>query len=210
MRKMDIKRKEPIDSEDSASELTELIINAKNGSSAAFEELKRRYTPLLESQVLKHTIADMMPQDVDDLKQEAFVIFCNAVCNFDCDSKGVEFGLYAKICIENGLSSFVRSFIRRRNRVVLPLESAEQLPDMASIDLLQALIDKQHTEDLVRTVRNNLSDYENRVWWMYVSGRSVSEIASDIGNVDAKSVSNAVYRIRKKLRAIIVSPNNSE
>ena len=100
--------------------------------------------------------------------------------------------------------------LRRRNRVVLPLESAEQLPDMASIDLLQALIDKQHTEDLVRTVRNNLSDYENRVWWMYVSGRSVSEIASDIGNVDAKSVSNAVYRIRKKLRAIIVSPNNSE
>ena len=63
------------------------------------------------------------------------------------------------------------------------------------------------TEELVKSIKKNLSDYENRVWWMYVSGLSVSEIARRIGVVEPKSVSNAVYRIRKKLRAVIGRPN---
>lgn len=187
--------------------LFSLIDSAKNGDSEAFEKLRVKYMPLLESQVIKHTAPDMMPQDIDDLRQEAFVIFCNAVCNFDVNNGGVEFGLYAKICIENGLASFVRSYIRRRNKATLPLESAENLPDVSSEDVLQEMIDKEHTEELVKSIKKSLSDYENRVWWMYVSGLSVSEIARRIGVVEPKSVSNAVYRIRKKLRAVIGRPN---
>ena len=190
-----------------ADELFTLIQSAKSGDSEGFAKLKAMYTPLLESQIVKHTSPDMMPQDIEDMRQEAFVIFCNAVCNFDLQSSGVEFGLYAKICIENGLASFVRSYIRRRNKATLPLESAADLPDLGYTDVLQAMIDREHTDELVRTIKDSLSDYENRVWWMYVSGMSVSEIAKRIGGVEAKSVSNAVYRIRKKLRAIIVRPN---
>lgn len=190
-----------------AEELFTLIQSAKNGDSEGFARLKAMYMPLLESQIVKHTSADMMPQDVEDMRQEAFVIFCNAVCNFDLQSSGVEFGLYAKICIENGLASFVRSYIRRMNKATLPLESAADLPDVSSGDALQALIDREHTEELVRTIKESLSDYENQVWWMYVSGMSVSEIAKRIGGATPKSVSNAVYRIRKKLRAIIVRQN---
>ena len=131
------------------------------------------------------------------------IIFCNAVCNYDYSEDGVEFGLYAKICIENGLVSFIRSYYRRKKKAVLPLEYAERAADGAVYDPLQALVDKENTSELVRVIRKNLSDYENRVWWLYVSGMSASEISRELKVNDSKSVSNAIYRIRRKLRGFV-------
>jgi DNA-binding CsgD family transcriptional regulator len=48
-------------------------------------------------------------------------------------------------------------------------------------------------------VRNNLSQYEYKVWSLYVSGKTAKDIGKIVG-VDEKSVNNAIYRIRKKLR----------
>ena len=180
----------------------ELIEAAQNGVQEAFVELKTLYRPLLESQITKHKAPDMAMQDVEDMRQEALITFCNSVCSYRREPDGVEFGLYAKICIENGLASFMRSYNRRQNRAAMPLSFAVERVGSV-IDPLQALVDKENAADLVREIKNNLSDYENRVWWLYISGLSVSEIASQLGVSDAKSVSNAIYRIRKKLRSLI-------
>lgn len=184
---------------ENADTLIELITHAREGSQDAFVELKRRYTPLIESQIAKHTLADMSAQDVEDLRGEATSIFGNAVCNYDCTAE-VEFGLYAKICIGNGLVSFVRSYLRRKKKTVIPLELAENSAAEGS-DPLQSLVDKENAQELMRTIKKSLSDYENRVWWLYVSGMSASEIALAIGESDSRSVSNAIYRIRRKLRS---------
>lgn len=186
-------------------ELLALIGRASDGSQDAFAELRRRYAPLLESQVSKHSLSDMTVQDVEDLREEALVIFCNAVCNYDPSLSGVEFGLYAKICIENGLVSFIRSYIRRKKNAVLPLDSNKRIFSEGErvYDPLQSLVDKENMEALVRVIRNQLSEYENRVWWLYVSGMSVSEITQRLGDTDSKSVSNAIFRVRKKLRSFI-------
>ena len=193
--------KESVESRDTI----DIINKARDGESESFFELKRKYTPLLESLVIKHTLPEMLREEADDMRQEALISFCNAIYNFDCENEGVEFGLYAKICIENRLISYKRSYLRRHKSESLPLESVEGVVDYSSPDPLQMIVAKEKTEELVRSIQNNLSDYENRVWWMYVSGMSPSEIAKEIGEVDAKSVSNAVYRIRKKLRNVIGS-----
>ena len=192
-------RVDPIDSES----LFSLIESAKSGDQEAFLLLRKKYEPLLQNQVTKHSLADMLAQDVEELKQEALIIFYNAVCNFQCSADGVEFGLYAKICVENGLVSFVRSYLRQAKRTVVPLEKAEEKFEERVYDPLQTLVEKENMSDMVRMIRKLLSEYENRVWWMYVSGMSVSDISKAIGNTDPKSVSNAVYRIRKKLRSAI-------
>lgn len=185
-----------------------LILRAREGSLEAFGELKSRYTPLIESQVAKHTLPDMNPQDVEDIRQEALTIFCNAVCNYDVSADEVEFGLYAKICMQNGLISFVRSYSRRKKRLPLSLEDKTvQDKTVASVDFLQALVNKENTTALVRIIGKSLSDYENRVWWMYVSGMSVSDIAEALGDVPPKSVSNAIYRIRRKLKSVLIDLN---
>ncbi len=186
-----------------------LVKKASEGSQDAFEELKFRYKPLLEKAVTAHTRYDMTAQDVSDLREEALLIFCNAVCNYDCSAEGVEFGLYAKICIENGLVSFVRAFSRRKRKMTLPLEEAKDT-DREQYDPLQEVVDKERLSELVAFIRSHLSEYENRIWWMYTSGMSVSQISDMLGNADPKSVSNAVYRIRKKLRVFMASRRDNE
>lgn len=180
--------------------ISELILSAKSGSQDAFAALKEQYRPLIDRCVYKFASSDMTDQDVEDLSQEALICFCSAVCSYDCDSDNVEFGLYAKICIDNGLVSFVRSR-NRRNRI-----KAVSLDDEIDIhapgaedDVLQSLVDRERTSALVRKINKKLSDFEKKIWWMYVSGMSVSEISRAV-SADSKSVSNAIYRIRKKLR----------
>ena len=186
--------------------LQELLVRAREGSQDALNSLKSRYAPLIVSQISKHSLDGMAAQDIVDIREEALIIFYNAVCNYD-PSSGVEFGLYAKICIENGLITFVRSYFRRKKRSVLPLDRAEGVGDAPNF--LQSIVDEENASELVRAIRDLLSDYENRVWWMYVSGMSVSDISANMGGVDPKSVSNAVYRIRKKLKSLMVERDNS-
>ena len=185
----------------------ENIKSAQDGCQSAFESLKETYKPLIESCVARHATHDMPFQDVEDMRQEALFFFCNAVSSYDTESDGVEFGLYAKICIENGLVSFVRKYVRRIREQALSLEDNKTDEALASdSDPLQNIVDVEREAELVRIIRDSLSDFENRVWWLYVSGMAVSEIATALKLPNAKSASNAIYRIRKKLRNCIKKP----
>ena len=64
------------------------------------------------------------------------------------------------------------------------------------------LMDEEAYLALYRKVKQTLSDYENRIWWLYLSGRTAKDIA-DALQTEEKSVQNALYRIRKKLRSEI-------
>lgn len=186
-------------------ELNDLIQRAGNGSREAFEELRSRYNPLIESRISVHVLPEMTQQDIEDLREEALILFCNAVCNYDHGYEGVEFGLYAKICIENGLISFIRSYVRRKKKNIFFLSPELQGNDslLNDDDPMQDMIDSENLASLVKLIQSNLSEYESRVWWLYVSGMAVADIAQLLGGVEPKSVSNAIYRIRKKLRTCL-------
>ncbi len=187
-------------------ELIDLILQAQSGEQSAFSVLKDRYRPLIDSCAYRFVSEHMTEQDCEDISQEALVHFCNSVCSYNCNLDGIEFGLYAKICIENGLVSFIRLYNRQNRLRALPLEGEAQLSEDRETDILQSLIDRESTALLTRQINRCLSNYEARIWWMYVSGMSVSSIADEI-SVDRKSVSNAIYRIRKKLRDLIPEQN---
>lgn len=177
-----------------------LIQRAQDGSNDAYSELKSIYAPLIEGRISKFASYDMTSQDIEDLRQEVLVQFCNAVCNYDISIDGVEFGLYAKICIENRLVSYMRSYKRRMDKALFSLDG-EISDDSTYTDPAQDIIDKERLTALVGLIEGSLSEYESRVWWLYVSGMSVSDIAKKLGVDDPKSVTNAIYRIRKKLRS---------
>lgn len=177
-----------------------LIKLAKEGSNEALSKLVSKYTPLIESQVSKHRQSDMNDQDVEDMRQEALGIFCNALCCYDYEIREVEFGLYAKICIQNGLISHLRKHNRERNRLTVSLDHAEQLAKNSD-DPLSKIVEREREEEIVGVIREVLSSYENRIWWLYFQGMSASKIAETLGDgTTAKSVSNAIYRIRRKLK----------
>ena len=179
---------------------------AQSGVQSSFDVLKEQYKPLIESCARRRVIQGVMnSQDEEDMLQEALVGFCKAVSGYDCELSGVEFGLFAKICIDNALVSFIRSYMRSNRGQTVSLEFKDSDIDAIgeSDDILQSMVDREKEAELVREVRAHLSDYENRIWWLYVSGKSVSAIAADVGAPSAKSVSNAIYRIRKKLRTVV-------
>ena len=177
------------------------IEKAAQGSEEALNFLMNQYRPLIDSEVFRYSSEGMNNQDIADLRQEAEIAFCNAVCNYDDSLGGVEFGLYAKICIGNALVSFIRLYNRRGKTV--SIDDGAHIETVAA-DPMQRLIEEEDFVALRRKIQANLSPFENKVWWMYISGMSAKRIAEALkveGGV--RSVNNAIYRIRRKLRALI-------
>ena len=167
----------------------------------AFEELLRRYEPLLVSQVAKFSESNASDFLREDLYQEATVAFYHSILAYDTDQTEVEFGLYAKICISNALVSQLRKW---KHRPCEPLAESEHENFFIheSEDPSESILEQERVNALCLVIRNNLSAFEYRVWQYYMSGRTAGEIARLVGK-EEKSISNAIYRIRKKLRAVL-------
>ena len=161
-----------------------------------------RYAPLIDSMV-SHVGADgFSQQDREDLRQEALVAFFRALTHYDTEQTAVQFGLYAKLCMKNAIYSYLRRWKDRPSTLLLEDETMprEEEPDPAS-----RMVEEEQYLELSRVIRDALSEYENRIWWLYLSGRTAVEIAEALGK-EEKSVQNAIYRLRKKLRTVI--PNS--
>ena len=188
---------------DSKESLFELISQAQGGSGEAFEALLSRYRPLIESSVHSFISVETSMQEAEDLMEEAKHVFLSAITSYDLSREGVEFGLYAKICIKNGLISELRRQKQRRKLGVVSLVGDEEDLAEKGEDPASRIVEEEDFRQLYRMIRANLSELENRVWWMYVAGAAVSDIAKALGK-DERSVHNAIYRIRAKLKRLLV------
>ncbi|MBO7342125.1 MAG: sigma-70 family RNA polymerase sigma factor [Clostridia bacterium] len=165
---------------------------------AAFAALLSDYEPLVGAEVSRYA-AGLVEQDVEDLRQTALLALYRAALNFDLSQCEVEFGLYAKICITNALLSQLRVIRRYRSEVsVGDAFHADEVGEDPAARVMQ----EEAATALYARVRSLLSPYENRVWSLYMAGRPVGEIARYLQK-DTHSIENAVYRIRKKLRAAL-------
>ena len=179
----------------------ELIISFRSGNQNAFSELLDAYTPLIEASVAKYSGLYEAGMESDDLRQEATVVFYNSVMTYELDQSEVEFGLYAKICITNALISLMRAHKRHETeRPSDPLSDDVFVSD--SEDPLRKILEQERIKKLYSVIRKNLSDFEYSVWQLYMSGRNSKEIGEAVGR-DEKSVANAIYRIRVKLRGLL-------
>ena len=180
------------------NKIRELITGFRLGDQNAFSELLCAYAPLIEASVAKYSCFCESAMDADDLRQEATVVFYNSVMTYELDQNEVEFGLYAKICITNALISLMRAHKRHdTERPSDPLN--DDFLGSDSEDPLRTILEQESLKKLYSVIRKSLSDFEYRVWQLYMSGRSAREIGVVVER-DEKSVANAIYRIRVKLR----------
>ncbi len=188
--------------DDEHSALLVLIRQAQEGSREAYTHLQTRYRPLLESSVARFVTPDMSLQDREDLREEAERVFLNALTSYDTEQDAVDFGLYAKICLRNGLISEWRSLTARHRFNVVSLTQDTLTDQSEQEDPSLLLLEEERFRDLYRVIRDSLSELENQVWWLYVTGVEIKEIAHRLDRSE-KSVHNAIYRIRSKLRRVI-------
>ena len=180
--------------------VAELLDGIANNDSRAFEELTSMYGGMMYSLVGSFVSEEATREDIEDLEQEAKVLLLNAARTYDSAS-GLTFGLYAKICVSKALVSALRQLKKYAGVVVIPLDEIEP-SELTVSDPASSVIERESAAELRAFIRENLSKYENSVWWMHYSGMSIEEIAESLGSTK-KSVSNALARIKRKLRSLL-------
>lgn len=179
----------------------DLINAARSGDESAFEALLEAYEPLIDAMSRSFANISEDSESQEDLRQEACIALYKAVQSYDSTQAEVSFGLYAKMCVRNRLVSYTRKFRRRES--VVPLEERIKTEE----DVTQGVVAEEAYMELYRRIEALLSPYENHVWWLYLSGQTTGAIAASLCK-DERSVQNAIYRIRKKLR-VALHPNSS-
>lgn len=188
--------------------IKELVLLAQKGDQNAFARLLDVYDPLISATVSKFMIAGMSDADGEDLRQEAVLAFYSALVSYDPSIAGVEFGLYAKVCICNRLVSQMRILKRHLDHSVISYDPDKIFQHLAEYeDPAARIVELESERSLLRLINDNLSKYEQKVFRMYVSGMSAEKMAKKLETTE-KSVNNAVYRIRKKLKTIL--KNNTD
>ena len=185
-----------------SEELNAWLAAVCSGDEDAFEPLSDMYAPLIRamSQKFLRSLSSKGDQGIgqQDLEQEARLALYRAAKTYDPEKNGVTFGLYAKICIRNALTSLWR----KAASAARVEKKQEAYPKEWREDLLSEALAKEPAGGLTRRIRETLSPYEARIFEEYIRGRSVKRIAESVGRSE-KSVSNALFRIRTKVKALL-------
>lgn len=182
--------------------LNAYIASAQKGDGDAFSTLLEKYEPLIKSTVAR-TMAKMpelTETDAEDLRQEAVLAFYSALMTYDFLISDVEFGLYAKVCISNRLVSQMRRLKRHIEHRAASIDQDDILRFVGTEeDPAARLIENESEQSLLKVISDCLSEYEYKVLELYMSGMSSAEMAERLESTE-KSVNNAMFRIRTKLK----------
>ena len=184
----------------------DLCAAAMRGDLVSEDILVRRYTRLVRVCARPFFLAG---GDSEDLIQEGMLGLLSAVREYD-PGRGASFRTFAAVCVRRRLLSAVKAARAGRHAPLNdsisfeaplfdeslslgPLGGAATLRDPEELILAREAL-RERTDQL----RGQLSDFESKVLSLYLDGSSYSEIATKTGR-SAKSVDNAVQRIRRKL-----------
>lgn len=172
-----------------------LLTLAKEGNAEAVSALAQRYVPLLRRAVAS---CSSDTRQRDDLEQEGFIALLSAIHTYQPARTGAAFSTYAYACVRNRVISALRRIRVRENREELP-EGAEEEPAAGS-EADPALLVQQREEQgrLAALLRQELSELEYHVLRLHLQELSYEEIGARLA-VPAKTVDNALQRVRRKL-----------
>ena len=169
----------------------DLIDACRRRDDDAFDELVRRYTPMMRKVVLGF---EQSSYDYSELFSEACVALHIAAQKYDLEQNDVTFGLFARICVRNRIFDLVKR-----------LDSVQTVSDM-DVELLsddnsleKRLVDRETFDGLLDGAKVILSDYEYRVLLLHIQGYKTAAIAKALDR-SAKSVDNAKSRLFRRLR----------
>lgn len=136
-----------------------------------------------------------------DLVQEGMIGLLSAISTYK-SGKNASFKTYAKVCISNSMISELRKLSQKGHIPVEKIVSIGENEDVRSVSSPEEdFLEKERLGNLLLAVKGVLSEYEYQVFNMYVSGYSKMEISSFFSKSE-KSISNALCRIRCKLKAL--------
>lgn len=192
----------------------ELVSYVKENNEEASNILFEKYRPLIIK--LANKMINYSPNsglEISDLIQEGMLGLNTSINSFD-ENEETSFYTYAKTCIERKMISTIVAARRQKHRILnesLSLEIYNDNDEATLFDKLVAdnsynpeniIVESENEDLLIKSILNNLTTFEQQVFELKISGFKYKEIA-DILDKDAKSIDNALNRIKNKIRDII-------
>ena len=171
-------------------EINSLIAECRKCDDYAFDEIVRRYTPMMRKVISGFSNVAI---GFGEMFSESCVALHSAVQSYDLEQSSVTFGLYARICVHHRLVDLVRS----ESAHEVSSCDVEHVADGETIE--SGLVKRETVEILVNTAKSLLSDYEYRVLMLHIQGYKTSAIAKMLSRTP-KSVDNAKARVFRRLR----------
>lgn len=191
---------------------SELVLLANDGDDYAMESLISRYKNFVRAKTRSYFL---IGADRDDIIQEGMLGLFKAIRDFDAD-KNNSFKTFAELCITRQIITAVKTATRLKhtplnnyvsfNKPVYEDDTEKTLLEILNnrleLDPEEIIINKEKLAETEEKIKNSLSRFENTVLNLYLSGKNYQEIAILLEK-PAKSIDNALQRIKKKIMTLI-------
>ena len=192
----------------------EIIRRVRGGEKEGTDYLLEKYKNLVRK---KARALYLIGGDNDDLIQEGMIGLYKAIRDYDVEKETV-FRSLASVCIDRQLYNAVKGANRLKNSPLntyisldIPVEArgneengaatlGEMLEWVGVSNPEDILIDRERVGKIEQYIRQNLSEFEQKVVNLYVDGMNYQQIAKELEKTP-KSIDNALQRIKKKLMA---------
>ena len=186
----------------------EVVRVAQEGSEDAYDYLLRKYEKLVYIWTRPYFLQGA---EDDDLLQEGMIGLYKAIRDFSPGSSS--FWSFAKLCIVRNVISAIKGTTRQKH---IPLNQYTSLHkpvydaegDRTLMEVLtnnkvddpeKLVIDRERLNHTQRQSKKMLSEFEYKVFRLYINGLTYKEMAARLGT-HTKSIDNALCRIKLKLQ----------
>ena len=180
-----------------------LVKLAQNGDKRAMQTLLEKYLVLVRGSARGFFL---LGGETEDLIQEGMIGLYNAIEEFK--GEGKSFKKFAEVCVSRRIIDAVKSSARKKNTPLndgVAIEEEDEWADSA-LNPEEELIFSDDKRELRQKMSGVLSDFEFKVFTMYVDGATSAEICKLTGK-PGKSVDNAIQRSKRKLQQVFKNKN---
>lgn len=195
----------------SDGQLMELI---NESSEEAKDIIYDKYKYIIDIVIKKYmTMAKILSVDYNDLYQEALVGFADSLNSYN-PSKEASLPTFITVCVERRLQVVIKRAGTIKNKLISDSLSLEHTYDSFKLPLKEILSDnsvhdplenitvEENLEELVTSIKQNLSDSEYEVYSLLISGLKYNEIAILLDK-NPKQIDNSIQRIKAKVKKIL-------
>ena len=188
----------------------QLVVKARNGSTASRDELMRRYHGFVRLKASSYFLAG---GDADDLVQEGLIGLYKAIRDFRSD-KETSFRSFAELCVTRQIITAIKTATRYKHAPLNTYVSfshtpagqdpdgectlGDALPGSHVNDPVVSVISTEELQSLVFCLGTGLSQLEADALRLYLEGSSYEEMAEELG-CDTKTIDNALQRVKRKI-----------
>lgn len=193
----------------------EVLGLALENNESAREIVYEKYKYIVEIMLKKYYNAALKYNiDLKELEQEAYYALSTAIANYRND-KNASIATFISLCIDRRLRKVIKRYSGEKAKILNNTFSLDYdydnegktLRDLISdnnieSDPLNNLAAKEHLEELMDSIKKELSKTEYEIFNLLINDFDYQTIAQ-ITNKNPKQIDNTIQRVKHKIRDII-------